>query len=222
MHKVSTDQVKQALVRIAKQKNGDTFGLFVIREVVHAIHNNLHHNLKMQVLQEIFLHQQNFNQKDESENSELEFPYQSIDDPENISRHQNKCSEKQKDLFNGNAIQKKITDQDRNELLDKLKKIRSYYGGQKLIVNMTGLSERVFTLLLQNKTKLTNRTYNIINQYVDEALDILMKRSLREAKEVQHNYLSYKNGCRCEICKAAWRKYISENKLKKQSQQIII
>lgn len=50
---LSNNQIKIALIDIARKKNRPEFGLSVIRDVTDAIKNNLPHDLKKEVLEQI-------------------------------------------------------------------------------------------------------------------------------------------------------------------------
>lgn len=52
--KINLYQVRQALINIAKERNRPEFGKIVADDVLRAIRDNLHHNLKEIVMKEIY------------------------------------------------------------------------------------------------------------------------------------------------------------------------
>lgn len=178
MQKVTTEQVKQALIRIAEQSHNNHFGLLVVREVVHAIRNNTHHYLKNQTLQEIY--------SSESDNSE-----------------------------NQNKELEMLFDSQKDEVLIKVKKIKTYYAGQKHLVKMSGVSDRAVTLLIRGELQLSYRLWKKIHGVIDEVIEALETQKIEKEKRKHGYYMSYKQGCRCEDCRMAWRNYIANNELKK-------
>lgn len=99
---------------------------------------------------------------------------------------------------------------------DKLKELKELYAGQKALVSRSGVSGRTISLLIRGEYELTPRIMKKIAPVIDEVLVELKKHHEEKKRRSHGNYVTYRNGCRCTLCKAAWREYVKASKLKKK------
>lgn len=174
--RISFDQIKQALINIAKQKGRPNYELSLIKDVAASIHNNTPHHLKQIVMQEIYVL---YNHLYQDENSVREY------DPELIRA--------------------------------KLQELKKLYAGQKALVNKSGVSGRTISLLIRGEYELTPRIMKKIAPVIDEVIDELKKHHEEKKRRSHGNYVTYRNGCRCQPCKEAWREYVKASKQRKKN-----
>ena len=108
-----------------------------------------------------------------------------------------------------------LTDEEIEVALFKLAQLKGYYAGQKALVQKTGVNERTVSLLMRGKQKLSVKVWVKMEMHIDSVLaDLKAHHKLKE--EISHGrYITYRNGCRCDQCKAAWREYIKALKQSK-------
>lgn len=102
-----------------------------------------------------------------------------------------------------------------DEALESLLVIKNYYAGQKVLVSRSGVSERTVSLLLRKKQELSPRIWSKIEPVLESVLQELARHHSEKEKNSHGKYVTYRKGCRCDSCRAAWRYYIKERKTKR-------
>lgn len=105
------------------------------------------------------------------------------------------------------------------DALSKLLKIKQYYAGQKVLVSKSGVSDRTISLILRGKLEMSSRVWNKIAPIIDEVLEDLQKHHEEKEKKSHGKYVTYRKGCRCDLCRLAWRGYIKERNSRVKTQE---
>ncbi|WP_139161894.1 hypothetical protein [Acinetobacter baumannii] len=177
MRKITSQQVKIAMIRVAEETGRPHFEMCTVRDVCEAILNKTHHPLKMLVLQEIFcLYGKQF------ENEEY----------------------------------REFKDQ---EIKEKLKTIKNFYGGQKVLVAISGIGSTTITEIMKIEKPLSERLKNRIEPYLDEVIETLELNQKNAEINSHGKYNTYRSGCRCQECRNSWRLYIQARTQKKKDEQ---
>lgn len=96
------------------------------------------------------------------------------------------------------------------ECMTKLHKVADYYSGRVAITQASGISENTIYKILNDKIELTRNIYSKIQPVIDDVL-IELERKKNNKHLTQHGkYITYRDGCRCDDCRIAWRNYIRE------------
>lgn len=105
-----------------------------------------------------------------------------------------------------------------DDAMSKLIQIRQFYAGQKVLVTRSGVSDRTISLILRGKIELSPKIWKKLSPIVDEVLADLQKHHEAKERKSHGNYVTYRRGCRCEDCRAAWRSYIKDRNERMRSQ----
>lgn len=96
------------------------------------------------------------------------------------------------------------------ECMNKLHKVADYYSGRVAITQASGISENTIYKILNDKKELTRNVYSKIQPVIDDVL-VELERKKNNKQLTQHGkYITYRDGCRCDDCRIAWRNYIRE------------
>lgn len=106
---------------------------------------------------------------------------------------------------------------DNEQFMEKLGQIKQYYAGQKILVSVSGVSERTLSLLLRGKLELTAKVWEKIDPVLDDVLIELEKHHKEKEKNSHGKYVTYRKGCRCMPCRIAWRNYVKTASDKKKN-----
>lgn len=104
---------------------------------------------------------------------------------------------------------------DLDEALEQIIKIKSFYAGQKVLVSRSGVSERTISLIIRGKMLLTPRIWRRIQPVLSDVLVELDRYHTEKEKKSHGKYVTYRKGCRCGECRAAWRIYINNRSSKR-------
>lgn len=101
------------------------------------------------------------------------------------------------------------------ECLTKLHKVADYYSGRVAITQASGISENTIYKILNDKKDLTRNVFSKIQPVIDDVL-VELENKTNNKKITRHGkYITYRDGCRCDDCRVAWRNYIRELKQRK-------
>lgn len=101
---------------------------------------------------------------------------------------------------------------------NKLQQIKQYYAGQKVLVSKSGVSDRTISLILRGKLEMSPKIWNKIAPIIDDVLEHLKKHHEEKEKKSHGKYVTYRKGCRCGLCREAWRSYIKDRNLRVKNQ----
>lgn len=96
------------------------------------------------------------------------------------------------------------------ECMDKLHKVADYYSGRVAITQASGISENTIYKILTEQKELTRNVFSKIEPVIDEVLIELEKKRINKQLTQHGKYITYRDGCRCDDCRIAWRNYIRE------------
>lgn len=117
--------------------------------------------------------------------------------------------------------EKKEEEYDAEEILKKLTIVRTLYAGQKALVSRSKVSGRTISLLIRGEYSMTPRILNKIGPVIDDVIKELTLHHIEKERQSHGNYVTYRNGCRCALCKLAWREYAQKGKQRKKEKELL-